>query len=220
MKKLFFGFLIGVVAIAGIFGIAGSYAWWNAWVLILLVTLVGILTSHRIKQASGLAQERETAVTKAMPWDAKIVRLLNVMLPLMLFGAALDKRFHWFQSIPNIMSVVAFLLIVLALLLTYLAIAANPFFSSHIRIQKERGHTTVSSGPYRWIRHPGYTGALIFNLSVPVALGAWLPISLGIVTALILIYRTVKEDEILVKELDGYHLYTKDVRYRLVPGIW
>jgi protein-S-isoprenylcysteine O-methyltransferase Ste14 len=220
MKKISLGLLVGVVAIAGIFCIAGNWAWWNAWSLIILMAIIGTLTSRLFNKISGLTEERKTAAAKSKPWDVKIVRFLNIVFPLMLFVAAFDMRFHWFPTVPIVISVTALILVVIASVLTYLAIAANPFFSSHIRIQKERGHIAISSGPYRWIRHPGYAGSLIFNLSVPFALGSWPPLLLGITTALLLIFRTAKEDRILTKELVGYPAYAQQVRYRLIPGIW
>jgi len=89
-----------------------------------------------------------------------------------------------------------------------------------VRIQTDRGHQVVSSGPYRWIRHPGYTGALLTYLATPIFLDsiwAFLPV---ILITVVLVIRTSLEDKVLQDELQGYRDYTKRVRYRLIPGVW
>ncbi|HEX2966827.1 MAG TPA: hypothetical protein VHO84_13630 [Syntrophorhabdaceae bacterium] len=97
----------------------------------------------------GLAEERRTAAGTAMPWDSRLVKIVNLALPAMLLIAALDVRFQWFPGVPAAVSVAAFGLMIPAAALTYRAIAANVFFSSHIRIQKDRGQFVVSGGPIR-----------------------------------------------------------------------
>jgi protein-S-isoprenylcysteine O-methyltransferase Ste14 len=96
----------------------------------------------------------------------------------------------------------------------------NRFFSGMVRIQTDRGHRVVSTGPYRWIRHPGYAGALLTYLSTPVFLGsrwAFLPV---VLVTVVLVIRTSLEDTALQEELDGYREYATQVRYRLIPGVW
>ncbi len=121
-------------------------------------------------------------------------------LPFMLFVAALDIRFRGLPSVPASASIAALIAMAPAAVLTYRAIAVNTFFSSHVRIQTERGHVVVTTGPYRFVRHPGYTGSILFNLLVPVALGSWFALLPGIGTAVLLVYRTVKEDHVLMKD--------------------
>jgi protein-S-isoprenylcysteine O-methyltransferase Ste14 len=97
---------------------------------------------------------------------------------------------------------------------------ANRFFSAHVRIQTERGHAVVDSGPYGVVRHPGYVGMSIFTLGTPLALGSWLAQIPAILTVAVLIYRTALEDRTLQAELPGYADYAGRVRYRLLPGLW
>lgn len=220
MKKVA-GILFGtVIAMIMLFGAAGTVAWWNAWVFIVYMMLIGAYTQRLVKKSPGLAEERRTASAKAKQWDLKFVRLINLALPAMLFVAALDIRFRWLPSVPVSASIAALIAMAPAAMLTYRAIAANNFFSSHVRIQADRGHVVVTTGPYRFVRHPGYTGSILFNLLVPVALGSWSALVPGIGTALLLLYRTIKEDRVLMEELSGYITYSKQVRYRLIPGIF
>jgi protein-S-isoprenylcysteine O-methyltransferase Ste14 len=98
--------------------------------------------------------------------------------------------------------------------------ASNEFFSGLVRIQADRGHTVITSGPYRFVRHPGYVGAIVFDLAVSLFLGslyAFVPAGL---TVLAIIVRTALEDATLQTELDGYRDYAQRVRCRLLPGIW
>ena len=105
-------------------------------------------------------------------------------------------------------------------LLSIWAARVNKFYSRFVRIQKERGHTVVSAGPYRYVRHPGYAGLVIFYLAASLALGSlWALIRNGLMS-LLLVIRTVLEDRTLLEELDGYKEYAGRVRYRLLPGIW
>ena len=215
------GIIIGaIIAGAGIFGLAGNLVWWNAWLLIALMVLIFVFTQKAIKNTPGLAEERKTAAAKSKSWDLKLVKLLTMALPSMLIVAAFDMRFKWFPPVPATVSIFAFLTMILAAVLTYHSITANQFFSSHARIQMDRGQIVVSTGPYRLIRHPGYAGSTLFNLLVPLALGSWATLVLGIGTAVLLIYRTAKEDQMLMEELPGYRIYAEQVRNRLFPGIW
>jgi protein-S-isoprenylcysteine O-methyltransferase Ste14 len=109
---------------------------------------------------------------------------------------------------------------ILGFLVTDWAVVSNKFFSGVVRIQKDRGHTVVTTGPYRYVRHPGYVGAILTNIATPVILGSlWALIPAGLVVCITII-RTLFEDRILQEELDGYQSYAKQVRYRLLPNIW
>lgn len=215
------GMLFGTaISVAGLFGVAGTVTWWNAWVFLAFMALTGAFTYRIIRNSPGLSEERRTAAAKAKPWDLKLVRLINLALPAMLVVSALDMRFRWSPPVPVAVSVAALVAMIPAAMLTYRAIAANLFFSSHVRIQLDRGHIVVSTGPYRVVRHPGYAGSVILNLLVPLALGSWIAMVLGIGTSVLLVYRTLKEDRVLMEELPGYITYAKQVRNRLIPRIW
>ena len=100
------------------------------------------------------------------------------------------------------------------------AMAVNKFFAWFVRIQKDRGHHAVVSGPYQFVRHPGYVGGILMMISTPAMLGsvwAFIPMGLAICT---LVVRTAREDWILREELDGYRGYARRVRYRLFPCVW
>lgn len=97
---------------------------------------------------------------------------------------------------------------------------ANTYFSTAVRIQSDRGQTVCSTGPYRFVRHPGYVGFVLQSISVPFLLGSLWALIPGIVATVLMIIRTSLEDRTLQAELPGYQDYVHKVRYRLVPGIW
>jgi len=96
----------------------------------------------------------------------------------------------------------------------------NKFFSSVVRIQKERGHTVCKDGPYSYVRHPGYVGGIIYTLAFPLVLGSFWGLAINLLILIPVVIRTYLEDKTLQKELDGYLEYTKEVKYRLIPKIW
>jgi len=96
----------------------------------------------------------------------------------------------------------------------------NPFFSAMVRLQTDRGHHVVTSGPYRFVRHPGYTGALLINLGPPLLLGSLWALIPSTLSFLGLIVRTIPEDRFLHRELKGYANYAEKVKWKLIPGVW
>jgi protein-S-isoprenylcysteine O-methyltransferase Ste14 len=123
-------------------------------------------------------------------------------------------------GVPLWLIILGFCLVVVGEALFGWAMVVNPFFHGMLKIQTDRGHKLVSKGPYRWIRHPGYLGQLLFYLGTPLLLGSWWALFLGLLMALIFVYRTAREDQILQSELSGYDDYVGEVRRRLIPGVW
>ena len=134
--------------------------------------------------------------------------------------AGLDHRFAWTSWFPQWLQVVALLVGILGLVLGSWAMVENRFFSAVVRIQQDRDHTVCRSGPYRWIRHPGYAGGVVWFLITPVVFNsAWAFIP-SLVSAIFTVVRTALEDKTLRAELPGYQEYCNRTRYRLLPGIW
>ena len=97
---------------------------------------------------------------------------------------------------------------------------SNKYFEGSVRIQEERGHETVTSGPYMIVRHPGYVAFSILYIATPLFLGSWWGLIPAGLMAMGFIYRTAREDRTLLEELSGYPAYAEQVRFRLLPGIW
>jgi protein-S-isoprenylcysteine O-methyltransferase Ste14 len=98
--------------------------------------------------------------------------------------------------------------------------AVNPFFEPGVRIQSERHQHVIDKGPYRVVRHPGYSSALLLFAGIPLCLGSYWALIPGAIASALLVLRTALEDRLLQAELPGYHLYARRTRWRLVPGLW
>jgi len=128
--------------------------------------------------------------------------------------------FDWSPGFSLPMKIISLVIIFAGYALGSYALIENRFFSGMVRIQFDRDHQVVSSGPYQWIRHPGYAGALLTYLVTPVFLDSlWVYIPV-VFLIIILVIRTSLEDKTLQNELNRYKDYAKQVQYRLLPGIW
>jgi protein-S-isoprenylcysteine O-methyltransferase Ste14 len=135
-------------------------------------------------------------------------------------AAGLDVRYEWSTGFSISAQVAGAIITILGYTLVVWATASNAYFSLIVRIQQERGHTVVTTGPYRFVRHPGYVGSILAYVGTPMLLGSWWALGLGLFTALLMIVRTGLEDRTLQAELPGYTHYAQRTRYRLLPGVW
>lgn len=214
------GLMVLIQAVA-LFVSAWKWAWWNAWVYLVLYlvylafNVVVLLGKHK-----DLVEERSQVGEGSKSWDKIIGMITGVGGFVILILSGLDERFGWQGVVPFWLQVAAFVLLGLSYPLFTWAMVSNKFFSTIVRIQKDRGHTVQTGGPYRFIRHPGYASLLVSYVSIPIALGSWWAcIPMGVLVVNLLI-RTALEDRTLKKELEGYIDYAGQVRYRLIPGIW
>lgn len=167
----------------------------------------------------GLIRERIAPGPGARDWGRTIS-----FAPLWLAQyvvAGLDVgRFHWSDTVPFALQVAGLVVMAAALAVTLWAQVVNRFFSSVIRIQTDRGQYVVTSGPYRFVRHPGYAVAPLLFVGGSLGLGSWLAAATSLTLLVPLLRRTAEEDRILQAELPGYAAYAERVRYRLIPGVW
>ena len=153
--------------------------------------------------------------------DPLRLALLRVLFVAFLGVALLDiGRFHWSDTVPRALQVAALLLVVVAMALTFWAVAVNQFFVPVIRLQTDRGHRVVSEGPYALVRHPGYAGNVLSTPASALALGSWWALVPALAISILFVLRTVHEDRFLEERLEGYREYASRVRFRLVPHLW
>ena len=218
-------FLIVVLLMpAVLFIAAGRLNWVMGWVysgVVLALTVVSRIAMLRAAPELLVERARFDEAEDAESWDRPLVLLVAIYLPLVgLIIAGLDDRLGWSPELPLWLQIVALILVALGTLIGTWAMVVNRFFSAVVRIQKDRGHTVVTDGPYRFVRHPAYLGALVTAFASAVALDSlWTLIPAGL-TALLYIVRTALEDKTLCEELPGYAEYAQQTRYRLLPGVW
>jgi protein-S-isoprenylcysteine O-methyltransferase Ste14 len=214
--------ILGLVVMGvALFWSAGQIDWWPGWAA--LAVMASWITATAIlifRFNPGLLAERLGPRQGAKPWDIAIMSILGLTQLVRYTVAGLDQRFGWTGDFPLTAQITALTICVLGYALVVWATAANPYFSQIVRIQPERGHRVVTGGPYHYVRHPAYVGAILFELAVPVLLASWSALVISGIGALLLILRTALEDQTLQAELTGYVDYTRHVRHRLVPGIW
>jgi len=202
----------------------GDIGWWQAWLYSILIMGSGI--GGRMwaeKRHPGLTAERQNIeiIRKAKAWDKVLAPLMAVSIGyLMVLVAGLDHRFTWSPEFPLWLIVIGFILISLGYAIAVWALVENRFFYSVVCIQKDRGHVVCDSGPYRFVRHPGYAGNIIGLFGIVLALGSLWALVPAVAASIISVIRTALEDQTLHAELPGYRDYARRVRYRLIPAIY
>ena len=202
----------------------GDFGWWQAWLYSLLIVVAGIGGRMWSEQRHpGLLAERQNIENfrNAKAWDKVLAPLMAVSVGYpMVFVAGLDHRYNWSSEFPLWLIVIGFILISFGYSFATWALAENRYFSSVVRIQTDRGHKVCDSGPYRFVRHPGYAGSILALFGIVLALSSVWTLIPAAVASIIAVFRTVLEDRTLQDELPGYRNYARRVSYRLVPWIY
>lgn len=202
----------------------GDFGWWQAWIYSLLIAAAGI--GGRIwaeRRHPGLMAERQKpeSIQSAKAWDKVLAPLMALNVGyLMVIVAGLDHRYGWSAGFPLWLNLSGFILISLGYAFATWALAENRFFSSVVRIQTDRGHEVCDTGPYRFVRHPGYAGNIPPLPGIVLALDSAWSLVPAAAALIITVIRTELEDRTLQDELPGYRDYAQRVRYRLIPWIY
>jgi protein-S-isoprenylcysteine O-methyltransferase Ste14 len=198
---------------------AGRWDWFRAWLCTGVFYAFDALSIVLVDPSLLIERTRRSADQKA--WDKPLVGLAVGLLPILSgIVAGLDERFGWKPEVPVIAQWIATALVALGYGITVWAMRTNAYFSAIVRIQTDRGHRVVTGGPYRFMRHPGYVGAIIFTLATPIMLGSVWALIPALLAAVVYVVRTRKEDDTLQAELPGYREFTEQTRFRLIPGVW
>lgn len=218
LVQIVFLFLLQAVLL---FASVGRWDWWNAWAYIgLYLAFLVFNAAVLLGKHKDLVEERSRIGEGAKGWD-KVIGGISAFGGLLILAlAGLDERFGWPGTLPFWAQVAALVVMGLTYPLFTWAMISNKYFSTIVRIQKERGHAVQTGGPYRFVRHPGYASLLCSYAVAPFALGSlWACLPAALLVANLFV-RTALEDRTLQRELEGYQEYAARVRYRLIPGVW
>ncbi len=221
LQKSMISLVVTVVIVAALlFGTAGALNWSRGWwfmaaFIVAMLVSVGIL--WRANPEIFVARSRVQAGTKW--WDYIFLILIIGGLAALLPVAGLDYRFAWLQA-PDWLVVLGYLLFVLSFAGQIWPQATNRHFEPGVRIQTDRQHTVIDTGPYALVRHPGYVSGALLAISVALVLGSLVALLPAAIVIAALVMRTIIEDRTLQQELPGYADYALRVRYRWVPGVW
>jgi protein-S-isoprenylcysteine O-methyltransferase Ste14 len=201
---------------------AGTWAWSRGWLfLVVLIPSSILLSLYLLRVNPDVIAGRVNRHERPRRWDLLLGLLvaLPTMLAIPIVAALDDGRYHW-SRLPWWGYALGYALLLAGIAGLTWAQAVNKFFEPSVRIQTDRGHHVIDTGPYAIIRHPGYAFSFLFFLGIPLALGSrWRLIPAMIMSGFVVV-RTVLEDRTLQNELPGYKQYAERVRYRLIPGVW
>ena len=214
--------LMLAVWFGGMFLAAGTIRWLRGWIFtIAMLSIYAAVAVYVHLRNPGLLNARaQWSRSDTQPFDRVFLGLLFPLYMAQPIVAGLDAvRFRW-SSMPFATVYLGLALLACGMALIAWAMAVNPFAESCVRIQSERGQTTVATGPYRIVRHPMYLGAIVMFPAAGLVFGSWWTFVIGLMLALLFVWRTAMEDRFLRRELPGYQQFAAATRYRLLPGIW
>lgn len=219
--RIFLGSFTLLLMIAMILILAGRIDYWQGWAFGGVTALIILVKSIFFPSSTDLIEERIKPGPGTKWWDKVFYAFyIPAFFAIIIIGSLDGGRFGWTASLPVLVYISGYILYIFSISIFLWAQHINRFFSSVVRIQHERGHEVIQTGPYQYVRHPGYIGGILMAISTALVLGSlWALIPAGIV-AILLIIRTYLEDKTLQRELPGYDEYAKNVRYRLLPLVW
>lgn len=197
---------------------AGTFHWPYAWIFILVSLLLVFMNAFILPPE--LIAERGKKKENVEKWDRQVTVLMIPLWGGIYCIAGLDLRFGWTASYTTWIHLTGILFFIMGNAMVSWAMVSNHYFSTAVRIQYDRGHQVAATGPYRYIRHPGYLGMIVYHCFTPVLLGTLWALIPAFLTSLLFVIRTRLEDKTLKTKLTGYQEYADQVKYRLVPGIW
>lgn len=200
---------------------AGTLKWPEAWILIVLYlcSVSGVVFWLR-KNDPDLLKERMRRKKDVKRWDRIFMFFYISFLMLLLAVPGLDAvRFQW-SNVPLVLKIIGFLGFIPGFVVGFWAMRENTYLSDAVRIQEDRGHKVCTTGPYRYVRHPMYSGVILAIICFPFALGSYFALIPAFIIVALFVLRTSLEDRTLQAELEGYKEYAETVRYRLIPRLW
>jgi protein-S-isoprenylcysteine O-methyltransferase Ste14 len=202
---------------------AGTLRWPQAWIYLAELAVSGLVVGLWLARYDpALLEARLGAPVQRgqKVWDKVFMASVFVLWPAWMILMAFDAvRFGW-SHVPIWVQVLGAIMIASCMYVAYLTFRENSFAAPVVRVQTERAHRVVSTGPYAYVRHPMYAGALLFIFGTPLLLGSWWGLAAALVIVGIIAGRAVMEERMLMDELDGYREYGERVRYRLFPRVW
>jgi protein-S-isoprenylcysteine O-methyltransferase Ste14 len=218
-KQILSPIILGVV----LFALAGTTDWLWGWVFNVLHVLVWVgMTVALIVGNPELLNARGKRAKGTKGWDMVVLSIYGLAWISMVVVGALDMRYGWTQTpFPLLLALIGCALMVAGFALTTWGMVVNRNFELTVRLQEDRGHNVATTGPYRYVRHPGYTGVIIsFFIGMPLVLNSVPALIPAVIGAAVMILRTALEDRTLQAELPGYREYTETTQYRLLPKVW
>lgn len=219
-KTLVFGLAEPVVFVLMFVLAAGTFNYWQAWVLLAVFALSTWIPSIYLLRTNPVALRRRMRAgptAEARMAQKAVMGGLWFSLAALFMVSALDHRFGW-SAVPTAISLVGDVLVAVGLSVAMQVVIQNSHAAATVRV--ESGQTLISTGLYGQVRHPMYACHVITLVGIPLALGSYWGLTIVIAILAVLALRIRDEEKLLSEDLPGYREYTQKVRYRLVPYIW
>ena len=210
-----------LISVLCLFLPAGTWTWLRGWLFFSVVVAASILITVYLRRVNpDVVAARVNRHDGTKGWDRMLLGIfIPAMVSILPVAALDDGRYHWF-AVPSWVCGIGYALVIAGMAGLTWAESVNKFFEPTVRIQTDRGHTVIDSGPYALVRHPGYVAACLLCLGIPLSLGSFWALIPAFLSCLLLVVRTIWEDRTLREELAGYEEYAQRVRNRLIPGVW
>lgn len=218
IKKVALRVALAVPAMMALFFIpAGTLAYWEAWLYLAVILIPMFFALRYLLKNNPQLLERRMQMREKEAAQQRVIKfsLLYFLLAFILPG--LDKRWGW-SDVPVWVVIAADLLVLLGYAIIVMVFKENQYAARTVRV--EEGQKVISSGPYAVVRHPMYVGVVLMYLASPLALGSYWALLPALLIIPILVARIINEEQVLERELNGYHDYQQSTKYRLLPGVW
>jgi protein-S-isoprenylcysteine O-methyltransferase Ste14 len=223
IAKLLLQNLIWIVAMAALLFVpAGTLHWPAAWVFLGTIAILGMSCGLWLAKTDPalLAERMRPIMQSDQPAaDKKFMLAFGFVALIWFLAIGLDRRYQA-SDVPLALQALGWAMLVLSTGFIMWVMRENSFAAPVVKLQTERGHRVVSTGPYAWIRHPMYSGTILFFVGAPLLLGSWSGLAMAPLFIVLFAIRAEIEERALIAGLPGYADYTARVRYRLVPGLW
>lgn len=196
---------------------AGTLAYWEAWLYMAVLMVPMIFMLRYLLKNDPQLLERRMQMREREATQKRVVTLSAIYLLVTFTIPGFDERWGW-SAVPSALVIVADVVVLLGYGIIFLVFRENQYAARTIRV--EAGQKVISSGPYAVVRHPMYVGVLLMYLASPLALGSFWALLPALLIIPILVVRINNEEQVLERELSGYHAYRQNTRYRLIPGAW
>jgi protein-S-isoprenylcysteine O-methyltransferase Ste14 len=223
IAKLLLQNLIWIAAMGALLFVpAGTLHWPAAWVFLAAMAILGVSGGLWLARTDPalLAERMRPMMQDDQPAaDKKFMLAFGAVALIWFVTIGLDRRMHA-SEVPVVLQALGLIMLVLSSGFIMWVMRANSFAAPVIKLQTERGHRVISTGPYAWVRHPMYSGTMLFFVGMPLLLGSWWGVAMSPLFVVLFAIRSGIEERALLAGLPGYTDYAARVRYRLLPGVW
>ena len=219
LVRLVVGRMFGFFLLLGLlfFLPARTWAYWQAWMWLVTITLLMLVTLRYLIKNDPALLERRMRMRERQNQQQKVILVSGIFLVLSFLLPGFDIRYGW-SNMPAWVAILANLIVIAGYLLVVWVFRTNSYTSRIVEV--ESGQKVITTGPYAIVRHPMYVGAFLTYAFTPLALGSYWAFIPGVMILPVLVFRILDEEKLLLNDLPGYREYTQKVKNRLLPGIW